>query len=181
MGAVANLRPELWGAIIAAVPFVDVLNTMSDTTLPLTPPEWPEWGDPLEGRAPPTTTSPATAPTTTSRAQPYPPILATGGLSDPRVTWWEPAKVGRALARTHAPAAAPMLLKINMEAGHGGRLGPVRRTGGSRVALCLRVWRRWVTHPADRFRARAPQRPAVASPESSPSMNRLSSSILAKR
>ncbi len=50
MGAVANMRPDLWGAIIAAVPFVDVLNTMSDTTLPLTPPEWPEWGNPLEGR-----------------------------------------------------------------------------------------------------------------------------------
>ena len=51
MGAIANMRPDLWGAIIAAVPFVDVLNTMSDTTLPLTPPEWPEWGNPLQDAA----------------------------------------------------------------------------------------------------------------------------------
>ena len=51
MGAIVNMRPELWGAIIAAVPFVDVLNTMSDTSLPLTPAEWPEWGNPLKDEA----------------------------------------------------------------------------------------------------------------------------------
>ncbi|MBU1375975.1 MAG: S9 family peptidase [Alphaproteobacteria bacterium] len=121
MGAVANLRPDLWGAIIAAVPFVDVLNTMSDTTLPLTPPEWPEWGNPIddaaaydliEGYSPYDRVSP----------QAYPPILATGGLSDPRVTYWEPAKWVAKL-REHTTGDAPILLKINMEAGHGGASG----------------------------------------------------------
>ncbi len=121
MGAVANLRPDLWGAIIAAVPFVDVLNTMSDTTLPLTPPEWPEWGNPIAdpdaydliaGYSPYDRVSP----------QAYPPILATGGLSDPRVTYWEPAKWVAKL-REHTTAEAPILLKINMEAGHAGASG----------------------------------------------------------
>src|SRR4029450_8147461 len=83
MGAVANLRPELWGAIIAAVPFVDVLNTMSDVTLPLTPPEWPEWATPLEA-APPSDLIAGYSPYDQVAAKPYPPILATGGLSDPR-------------------------------------------------------------------------------------------------
>jgi oligopeptidase B len=121
MGAVANLRPDLWGAIIAAVPFVDVLNTMSDTSLPLTPPEWPEWGNPLED---------ATAydliesysPYDRVTSLPYPPILATGGLSDPRVTYWEPAKWAAKL-RDFSTGDAPILLKINMEAGHGGASG----------------------------------------------------------
>ena len=121
MGAVANLRPYLWGAIIAAVPFVDVLNTMSDTTLPLTPPEWPEWGNPIEdalaydlieGYSPYDRVTP----------QDYPPILATGGLSDPRVTYWEPAKWVARLRET-TTGDAPLLLKINMDAGHGGASG----------------------------------------------------------
>jgi len=121
MGAAANLRPDLWGAVIAAVPFVDVLNTMSDVTLPLTPPEWPEWGDPL--------TDPAAydliasySPYDRVSAQPYPPVLATGGLSDPRVTYWEPQKWVAKL-RAHTTGDAPILLKINMEAGHGGASG----------------------------------------------------------
>ena len=121
MGAVANLRPDLWGAIIAAVPFVDVLNTMSDTSLPLTPPEWPEWGNPIEdpeaydriaGYSPYDQVGP--------RA--YPPVLATGGLSDPRVTYWEPAKWVARL-RDFTTGEAPILLRINMEAGHGGASG----------------------------------------------------------
>ncbi len=121
MGAVANLRPDLWAGIIAAVPFVDVLNTMSDPELPLTPPEWPEWGNPL--------TDPdayariaAYSPYDNVHAAPYPAILATGGLSDPRVTYWEPAKWVARL-RAHTTGEAPILLKINMEAGHGGASG----------------------------------------------------------
>jgi len=121
MGAVANLRPELWGAIIAAVPFVDVLNTMSDTTLPLTPPEWPEWGNPIED-AEAYDRIAGYSPYDQVSAQAYPPILATGGLSDPRVTYWEPAKWVAKLREFQA-GDAPILLKINMEAGHGGASG----------------------------------------------------------
>jgi oligopeptidase B len=121
MGAIANLRPELWGAIIAAVPFVDVLNTMSDTTLPLTPPEWPEWGNPLKDAAAYDYIA-SYSPYDNVAAKPYPPILATGGLSDPRVTWWEPEK-WIARLRENSTGDAPMLLKINMEAGHGGASG----------------------------------------------------------
>jgi oligopeptidase B len=121
MGAVANLRPDLWGAIIAAVPFVDVLNTMSDTTLPLTPPEWPEWGNPIEDAAAYDLIA-SYSPYDRVSAQAYPPILATGGLSDPRVTYWEPAKWVARL-REHSTGDAPILLKINMEAGHGGASG----------------------------------------------------------
>ena len=121
MGAVVNLRPELWGAIIAAVPFVDVLNTMSDTTLPLTPPEWPEWGNPLEDAAAYDRIA-SYSPYDQVKDQAYPPILATGGLSDPRVTYWEPAKWVARL-REHQSGEAPILLKINMEAGHGGASG----------------------------------------------------------
>jgi oligopeptidase B len=121
MGAAANLRPDLWGAIIAAVPFVDVLNTMSDTTLPLTPPEWPEWGNPLEDPAAYDRIA-GYSPYDQVTAQAYPPILATGGLSDPRVTYWEPAKWVAKL-RDFTTGDAPILLKINMEAGHGGASG----------------------------------------------------------
>jgi oligopeptidase B len=121
MGAIANLRPELWGAIIAAVPFVDVLNTMSDVTLPLTPPEWPEWGNPLSDPAAYDYIA-SYSPYDNVAARPYPPILATGGLSDPRVTWWEPEK-WIARLRELSASGAPALLKINMEAGHGGASG----------------------------------------------------------
>ncbi len=121
MGAVANLAPDLWAGIIAAVPFVDVLNTMSDTTLPLTPPEWPEWGNPLED-ADAYDTIASYSPYDQVAARPYPPILATGGLSDPRVTYWEPQKWVAKL-RQFSTSASPILLKINMEAGHGGASG----------------------------------------------------------
>ncbi|MFI4975981.1 MAG: S9 family peptidase [Caulobacterales bacterium] len=120
-GAIANLRPDLWGAVIAAVPFVDVLNTMSDTTLPLTPPEWPEWGNPLtDVEAYDYIASYSPYENVGSKA--YPPVLATGGLSDPRVTWWEPEK-WIARLRENSTSGKPMLLKINMEAGHGGASG----------------------------------------------------------
>jgi oligopeptidase B len=115
------MRPDLWAGIIAAVPFVDVLNTMSDTTLPLTPPEWPEWGNPLEDAAAYDQIA-AYSPYDNIAALPYPPILATGGLSDPRVTYWEPEKWVAKL-RQYSTSASPILLKINMEAGHGGASG----------------------------------------------------------
>ena len=121
MGAIANMRPDLWAGIIAAVPFVDVLNTMSDTSLPLTPPEWPEWGNPLEDPEAYDQIA-AYSPYDNVSAKPYPAILATGGLSDPRVTYWEPQKWVAKL-RASTTGDAPILLKINMEAGHGGASG----------------------------------------------------------
>ena len=121
MGAIANMRPDLFAGIIGAVPFVDVLNTMSDASLPLTPPEWPEWGNPLEDEAAYDLIA-SYSPYDNIRRQPYPAVLATGGLSDPRVTYWEPAKWAAKL-REHTTGEAPILLKINMEAGHGGASG----------------------------------------------------------
>ena len=121
VGAVANLRPDLWGAVIAAVPFVDVLNTMSDTTLPLTPPEWPEWGNPIEDPVAYDLIA-SYSPYDQVHAAAYPPILSTGGLSDPRVTYWEPAKWVARL-RDQSTGTAPILLKMNMDAGHGGASG----------------------------------------------------------
>jgi oligopeptidase B len=121
MGAIANLRPDLWAGIIGAVPFVDVLNTMSDVSLPLTPPEWPEWGNPLRDAAAYDRIA-SYSPYDNIAALPYPAVLATGGLSDPRVTYWEPAKWVARL-RELTTGDAPILLKINMEAGHGGASG----------------------------------------------------------
>ena len=121
MGAVANLRPDLWAGMIGGVPFVDVLNTMSDASLPLTPPEWPEWGNPLEDGAAYDQIA-AYSPYENVEARAYPAVLATGGLSDPRVTYWEPTK-WIAKLREKTTGAAPMLLKMNMEAGHGGASG----------------------------------------------------------
>ena len=121
MGAVANMAPELFAGIIADVPFVDVLTTMLDDTLPLTPPEWPEWGNPIESAGAYRTIA-AYSPYDNVRAQVYPNILATGGLTDPRVTYWEPAKWVAKL-RALKTDENLLLLKINMDAGHGGAPG----------------------------------------------------------
>ena len=121
VGAVANMRPELFRAVLAEVPFVDVLNTMSDAELPLTPPEWVEWGNPLED-ADAWRNMAGYCPYTNVAARAYPDILATGGLSDPRVTYWEPAKWVAKL-RAHNTGDGLILLKTNMEAGHGGASG----------------------------------------------------------
>ncbi|KCZ99890.1 S9A family peptidase [Hyphomonas polymorpha PS728] len=121
MGAAANMDPELFGGIIAAVPFVDVLNTMSDESLPLTPPEWPEWGNPLTDESAYDTIL-AYSPYDQVSNKPYPAMLITGGVTDPRVTYWEPAKWAAKL-RHEAPEAGPYFLRINMDAGHGGASG----------------------------------------------------------
>ena len=125
MGAVANMAPERFGAIIAAVPFVDVLNTMLDETLPLTPPEWPEWGNPIASHDDYETIA-AYSPYDRVSAQGYPPILALAGLTDPRVTYWEPAKWVAKLRAVKTGDAA-LLLKTNMEAGHAGASGRFQR------------------------------------------------------
>jgi len=121
MGAIANLRPDLWAGIIAQVPFVDVLNTMLDDTLPLTPPEWPEWGNPITS-AEDYSRIAEYAPYEAISAQAYPPIFALAGLTDPRVTYWEPAKWVARLRAT-GTGTAPLYLKTNMGAGHAGASG----------------------------------------------------------
>jgi len=121
MGAINNMRPDLWAGVIGGVPFVDVINTMSDTSLPLTPPEWPEWGNPIEDpEAYDYMMSYSPYDQVAPRA--YPAVLATGGLSDPRVTYWEPEKWVAKL-RPATTSGKPILLKINMEAGHAGSSG----------------------------------------------------------
>ena len=121
MGVVANTDPALWGAVVADVPFVDVLTTMLDASLPLTPGEWPEWGNPIENAAAFDLIA-SYSPVDNVRPQSYPPMLVTGGLNDPRVTYWEPAKWVARL-RAAKTDANPLLLKINMGAGHGGKSG----------------------------------------------------------
>ena len=121
MGAVVNADPELWGTVVADVPFVDVLNTMLDESLPLTPGEWNEWGNPITDRAAFEYIR-SYSPYDNVRAQDYPPMLITGGLNDPRVTYWEPAKWAARLRATRTDDNL-MLLKINMGAGHGGQSG----------------------------------------------------------
>jgi oligopeptidase B len=121
MGAVINSDPELWGAVVAHVPFVDVLATMLDASLPLTPGEWPEWGNPIEDRAAFELIR-SYSPYDNVRAQAYPPLLVTAGLNDPRVTYWEPAKWVARL-RELKTDDNELLLKTNMGAGHGGKSG----------------------------------------------------------
>jgi oligopeptidase B len=121
MGVVANMAPDLFLGIVADVPFVDVLNTMLDGSLPLTPPEWPEWGNPIESKEDFDYIR-SYSPYDNVAAKAYPHIFAYGGLTDPRVTYWEPAKwIARLRARSTSDNL--ILLKTNMEAGHGGASG----------------------------------------------------------
>ncbi len=121
MGAIINQDPAQYGAIVSHVPFVDVLSTMLDESLPLTPGEWQEWGNPIESKQ-------AFAyilsysPYDQVKAQDYPPMLVTAGLNDPRVTYWEPAKWVAKLRDTKTDDNI-LLMKTNMGAGHGGQSG----------------------------------------------------------
>jgi len=121
MGAIANMRPDLYAGIIAEVPFVDVLNTMLDDTLPLTPPEWPEWGNPITDEEAFRTIL-SYSPYENVRAQDYPAMLVFAGLTDPRVTYWEPAKWVARL-RTTKTDRNMLLFRTNLDAGHGGAAG----------------------------------------------------------
>ena len=138
MGAVANRAGELFAGIVAEVPFVDVLNTMLDDTLPLTPPEWPEWGNPIESEKDFRTIL-SYSPYDQVAAKPYPAILAMGGLTDPRVTYWEPAK-WIARLRATMTSGGPVLLRINMGAGHGGASGRFNRLDEVAIAYAFALW-----------------------------------------
>ena len=138
MGAVANRAGELFAGIVAEVPFVDVLSTMMDETLPLTPPEWPEWGNPItDKRAFQTILS--YSPYDNVSAKSYPAILAMGGLTDPRVTYWEPAK-WIARLRATMTGGGPVLLRTNMGAGHGGASGRFNRLDEVATAYAFALW-----------------------------------------
>lgn len=125
MGAIVNMAPQNFGGIIAEVPFVDVINTMLDDTLPLTPPEWTEWGNPITS-ATDYSYMASYSPYDNVSAQAYPPILAVAGLTDPRVTYWEPAKWVAKL-RELKTDDNPVLFRINMDAGHAGASGRFSR------------------------------------------------------
>ncbi len=138
MGAVANRAGELFAGIVAEVPFVDVLNTMLDDTLPLTPPEWPEWGNPIESEKDFRTIL-SYSPYDNVAAKDYPAILAMGGLTDPRVTYWEPAK-WIARLRATMTGGGPVLLRTNMGAGHGGASGRFNRLDEVAIAYAFALW-----------------------------------------
>jgi oligopeptidase B len=138
MGAVANRAGELFAGIVAEVPFVDVLNTMLDDTLPLTPPEWPEWGNPIESSTDFRTIL-SYSPYDNLAAKDYPAILAMGGLTDPRVTYWEPAK-WIARLRATMTGGGPVLLRTNMGAGHGGASGRFDRLDEVAIAYAFALW-----------------------------------------
>ncbi len=125
IGAVINMRPDLFAGAIGEVPFVDVLNTMLDDSLPLTPPEWPEWGNPIVSKEDFEMIL-SYSPYNNIRRVAYPPVLAVAGLTDPRVTYWEPAK-WIARLREMSTGNSPILLRTHMGAGHAGSPGRFSR------------------------------------------------------
>jgi len=127
MGAVTIQSPELWRSVNLGVPFVDVLNTMLDASLPLTPPEWKEWGNPIEDPAAYDLLQ-SYSPYDNITARDYPPMFVSGGLNDPRVTYWEPAK-WTAKMRELKTDDNLLVMRMNMGAGHfsnSGRYGRLR-------------------------------------------------------
>ncbi|MCL8487711.1 MULTISPECIES: S9 family peptidase [Bradyrhizobium] len=146
MGAVANRSGELFAGIVAEVPFVDVLNTMLDDTLPLTPPEWPEWGNPIASEKDFRTIL-SYSPYDNVAAKPYPAILAMAGLTDPRVTYWEPAK-WIARLRATMTGGGPVLLRTNMGAGHGGASGRFNRLDEVAIVYAFALWAVGLTEKA---------------------------------
>jgi len=147
MGAVANRAGELFAGIVAEVPFVDVLNTMLDDRLPLTPPEWPEWGNPIDSEKDFSTIL-SYSPYDNVAAKDYPAILAMGGLTDPRVTYWEPAK-WIARLRATMTGGGPVLLRTNMGAGHGGASGRFDRLDEVAIVYAFALWAVGITEKAE--------------------------------
>ena len=136
MGAITNMRPDLFRAVVADVPFVDVINTMMDASIPLTAQEWQQWGDPhiAEQYAYMKTYSPYD----NVERKPYPWLLVTTSLNDSQVGYWEPAKWVAKL-RAMKTDSNPLLFKINMAGGHGGSSGryDVLREEAFRYAFML--------------------------------------------
>jgi oligopeptidase B len=124
MGALMNLRPDLFGAVVAEVPFVDVVTTMLDGSLPLTVTEWEEWGNPNDARF--YEAMKAYSPYDNVQAKDYPRMLVTAGLNDSRVAYWEPAKWVAKLRATKTDANA-LLLRTRMGTGHSGPSGRYER------------------------------------------------------
>jgi oligopeptidase B len=127
MGAAVVQAPELWRSVNLGVPFVDVLNTMLDASLPLTPPEWKEWGNPIESRDAFQLLR-SYSPYDNIVAREYPPMFVSGGLNDPRVTYWEPAKWTAKMRSTKTDNNL-LVMRINMGAGHfanSGRYGRLK-------------------------------------------------------
>ena len=120
MGAVTNLRPDLFEVVVSLVPFVDVLNTMLDASLPLTVGEYEEWGNP--NRRQDYFRIKSYCPYTNVGARSYPAMLVRTSLNDSQVMYWEPAKYVAKL-RAHKTDGNPLVFKINMNAGHGGASG----------------------------------------------------------
>ena len=121
IGAVVNMRPDLFAGAIADVPFVDVLNTILDDSLPLTPGEWSQWGNPIESEQAYQWIA-SYSPYDKVVVKDYPAMLVTAGVSDPRVTYWEPAKWVAKL-RDLKTDDNVLMLKTNMTSGHFGTTG----------------------------------------------------------
>jgi oligopeptidase B len=134
MGAVANLRPDLFAAIVAGVPFVDVVTTMLDASLPLTSTEWEEWGDPRDADA--YAWLKAYSPYDNVRAVDYPAMLVTSGLNDPRVQYWEPAKWVAKL-RAENTSDRPIVMRTELGAGHSGPSGRYDAWRDEAIALAF--------------------------------------------
>jgi oligopeptidase B len=137
VGAVLNMRPDLWKGCVAQVPFVDVVNTMLDETLPLTTGEYQEWGDPNDREAYDRMLS--YSPYDNVRPVAYPPLLVTTGFHDSQVQYWEPAKWVARL-RVVQKDASPILLHTNMDAGHGGASGRFSALREVALAYAFLLW-----------------------------------------
>jgi oligopeptidase B len=139
IGASINISPDTFHCAVAEVPFVDVLNTILDDTLPLTPPEWEEWGNPIKSKSDFEYIG-SYSPYDNIKEQNYPTILATSGLTDPRVTYWEATK-WIAKLRSKKTNDNPMFLKTYTEAGHGGMAGRYNQIKETAFIYAFILWR----------------------------------------
>jgi oligopeptidase B len=146
MGAIINQDPKQYGAIVSHVPFVDVLNTMLNEDLPLTPGEWQEWGNPITSKESFAYIL-SYSPYDQVKAQDYPPMLVTAGLNDPRVTYWEPAKWVAKLRDTKTDDNL-LLMKTNMGAGHGGQSGRWNSLKETAEEFAFILWQMGMTEDA---------------------------------